>query len=110
MFESGQRRPLSFLMVLMLGVLTLAGLVIRDGGYKPLSQQGRLGDARLTEALMITDLALWTEARYTRHPSQADCFTPFQNAPAALDHFVSGTWIPPAVQQQDVGVDSDRHK
>jgi hypothetical protein len=47
----------------------------------------------------LTDLCLSTEARYTRHPSQADRFAPFQDHPAALEHFPSGSVIgpPPAV-------------
>ncbi len=49
----------------------------------------------LVKELMLTDLALWTEARYTRHPSQADLFTPFQDFPAAMDHFPSGSIIAP---------------
>ena len=49
----------------------------------------------IVKELMLTDLALWTEARYTRHPSQADLFTPFQDFPAAMDHFPSGSIIAP---------------
>jgi hypothetical protein len=47
-------------------------------------------DVELQQALVrrleLTDLALFNEARYTRHPSQADAF-----APCALDHFPSGS-------------------
>jgi len=46
-------------------------------------------------ALQLTDLALWTEARYTRHPSQADQFTPFQDFPSALEHFPAGSIVAP---------------
>ncbi len=45
--------------------------------------------------LQLTDLSLWTEARYTRHPSQADRFTPFQDFPSALEHFPAGSIIAP---------------
>lgn len=45
--------------------------------------------------LQLTDLALWTEARYTRHPSQADHFTPFQDLPSALEHFPAGSILAP---------------
>ncbi len=47
---------------------------------------GRLG---------LTDLALFTEARYTRHPSQADLHSAFQDHPLALEHFPSGSLIVP---------------
>lgn len=49
----------------------------------------------LVKKLMLTDLALWTEARYTRHPSQADLFTPFQDFPSSIEHFPAGSIIAP---------------
>ena len=51
----------------------------------------------VVKALQLTDLSLWTEARYTRHPSQADRFTPFQDFPSALEHFPAGSIIAPAL-------------
>lgn len=51
--------------------------------------------AELVRALGLTDLALFTEARYTRHLSQADLHTPFQDHPMALDHFPSGALVAP---------------
>ena len=50
---------------------------------------------KLVSALQLTDLALWSEARYTRHPSQADLFSPFQSFPSAMDHFPAGSIIGP---------------
>lgn len=49
----------------------------------------------LVDRLELTDLAVWTEARYTRHPSQADFFAPFQDAPSSLEHFPAGSVIAP---------------
>ncbi|NOY52366.1 MAG: hypothetical protein GXP58_01965 [Deltaproteobacteria bacterium] len=49
----------------------------------------------LVKTLELTDLAIWTEARYTRHPSQADCFTPFQDSPSAFEHFPAGSILAP---------------
>ncbi len=47
--------------------------------------------------LELTDLCLFTEARYTRHPSQADLHSAFQDHPVALDHFPAGSIAgPPA--------------
>ena len=51
--------------------------------------------AALVRRLGLTDLALFTEARYTRHPSQADRFTPFQEHPSSLEHFPSGSIAAP---------------
>ena len=49
----------------------------------------------LVSELGLTDFAIWTEARYTRHPSQADFFSAFQDFPAALEHFPAGAIIAP---------------
>jgi hypothetical protein len=52
--------------------------------------------AKLVQELELTDLALFTEARYTRHPSQADLHSAFQDHPLALEHFPSGSLqLPP---------------
>lgn len=50
----------------------------------------------------LTDLCLFTDARYTRHPSMADIHTPFQDSPLAMEHFPSGTLIfpPPHIRLQ----------
>jgi hypothetical protein len=50
---------------------------------------------RLVEQLGLTDLVLFTEARYTRHPSQADLQSAFQDHPVALEHFPTGSLMPP---------------
>lgn len=49
----------------------------------------------LAARLKLSDLALWTEARYTRHPSQADLFSAFQDSPGAPEHFPAGSVLSP---------------
>lgn len=49
----------------------------------------------MVSQLGLTDFAIWTEARYTRHPSQTDFFSAFQDFPAALEHFPAGAIIAP---------------
>jgi hypothetical protein len=49
----------------------------------------------LVERLGLTDIALFTEARYTRHPSQTDLQSAFQDHPVALEHFPTGSLLPP---------------
>ena len=58
--------------------------------------------ARLVERLELTDLCLFTDARYARHPSMADLHTPFQDSPMSVEHFPSGTVIlpPPHLRPQ----------
>ena len=50
---------------------------------------------RMVRALELTDICLFTDARYTRHPSMADLHTPFQDHPMSFEHFPSGTLITP---------------
>ncbi len=50
---------------------------------------------QLVTRLGLTDLSLFTEARYTRHPSQADRHSAFQDHPMALEHFPSGSLVIP---------------
>ncbi|MBS1139274.1 MAG: hypothetical protein H6R13_727 [Proteobacteria bacterium] len=54
-----------------------------------------LANRALVEKLGLTDLALFTEARYTRHPTQADLHSALQDHPGAFDHFPSGSLLPP---------------
>ncbi len=57
--------------------------------------------AELVQELQLSDLALFTEARYTRHLSQADLHSAFQDHPLALDHFPSGSLaLPPLRLEQ----------
>lgn len=59
------------------------------------ARPGRAEGAAMVERLGLTDLCLFTDARYGRHPSQADRHAPFQDHPMALEHFPSGTIIRP---------------
>jgi hypothetical protein len=49
----------------------------------------------LVRALALTDPAWSTEARATRHFSQADLHTAFQDGPGLPDHWASAVWLPP---------------
>lgn len=51
--------------------------------------------ATLVRQLELTDLSLFTEARYTRHLSQSDIHTAFQDHPNSFDHFPSGSLVLP---------------
>jgi hypothetical protein len=51
--------------------------------------------AEMVQRLGLTDLCLFTEASYTRHLSQADLHTPFQDSPMSLEHFPSGALMAP---------------
>jgi len=49
----------------------------------------------MVRTLQLTDLCLFTDARYTRHPSMADMHTPFQDHPMSFEHFPSGSLVTP---------------
>lgn len=52
--------------------------------------------AEMVKGLELTDLCLFTEASYTRHLSQADIHTAFEDYPLSLEHFPSGSiHLPP---------------
>jgi hypothetical protein len=50
--------------------------------------------------LGLTDLAVATEARYTRHPAVSDTMAPFMDHPGGLEHFPTGSfWAVPPTQE-----------
>ncbi|MBN1958014.1 MAG: hypothetical protein JXQ81_01645 [Desulfuromonadales bacterium] len=53
---------------------------------------------QLVSRLRLTDLSLCSEARYTRHPSQADLFSAFQDYPGSFEHFPTGSIILPQLE------------
>lgn len=83
-------RP-SHLALAVLGVLLLLfGLTLADAAWRSRTVDHAASRALVRE-LGLTDLSLFTEARYTRHPTQADRHAPFQDHPAALEHFPTGS-------------------
>lgn len=57
--------------------------------------RAREAGRRQVQKLMLTDLCLFSEARYTRHPSQADLHAAFQDHPLSFEHFPSGSHVAP---------------
>ncbi|TAL26612.1 MAG: hypothetical protein EPN94_02910 [Nitrospirae bacterium] len=51
--------------------------------------------SKIVKVLQLTDMVLATDARYTRNPSQADLFSAFQDYPGSIEHFPTGSVIPP---------------
>lgn len=85
-----------FLVLTGLLLVTLAALLVQgETRARRFAAADAPALARLGATLGLTDLAIWTEARYTRHPSQADRFTAFQDLPGAFDHFPAGSIVPP---------------
>ena len=76
-------------------ILVFIGLLF----VHPLFQSGQesrmAAERQLVRELKLTDLCLFTEARYTRNITQADLHTPFQDYPFSFEHFPSGSMLSP---------------
>jgi len=77
--------------VSLLTLLLLAGHAATASGTAAAAAERQ----HLVRSLQLTDLCIFTEARYTRHPAMADNHAPFQEHPAALEHFPSGSLLMP---------------
>ena len=76
--------------VLALALLVAAGH-LAAGRMAPVRRDNR----QLVQVFELTDLSIWTGARYTRHLSQADVFSAFQDSMGALEHFPAGALASP---------------
>ena len=93
---TAMRKSTLFLGLLLACVLLLAGLIlIHPRATRAEHDRGRDLRRQLVSELGLTDLCLFTEARYTRHLSQADLHSAFQDHPMALEHFPSGSLVLP---------------
>jgi hypothetical protein len=82
------------------GLSCVAIVFVLHGVIVSSSARDRLNTTKtLTEVLGLTDIALFTEARYTRHRSMADLHSAFQDAPMAIEHFPAGSLIAPPKPQ-----------
>jgi len=89
-------RPSSIAMILLALLSALALLILAQLSRSTAETRHKLNaNLALVEKLGLTDLALFTEARYTRHLSQADLHSALQDHPGAFDHFPSGSLLPP---------------
>ncbi len=90
------RRYQVFIGITLLQLVLFAGLYqhsqvsVRTVGKKQINDK-----RQIVRLLGLTDLSVWTESRYTRHPSQTDFFTPFQDFPSSLEHFPAGSIMGP---------------
>ena len=81
--------------VLVAGIRAFALCFVDAARLRAAAGPDEVERTRLVARLRLTDLALFTEARYTRHPSQADLHSAFQDHPLALEHFPTGSLIAP---------------
>jgi hypothetical protein len=72
--------------LIALEVLALALLVAAGHFAADRMAPVRRANRQLVQVFELTDLSIWTGARYTRHLSQADVFSAFQDSMGALEH------------------------
>lgn len=75
-------------------LLVLLGLMFIHASLKTRADRPSLLEkTEMVRRLGLGDLCLFTDARYTRHPSVADLNTPFQDYPMSFEHFPSGSLL-----------------
>jgi len=89
------RKSVAFTFIISVNIFLLVLLTLHARYRQTTSMQERLERSKLVRTLQLTDLCLFTEARYTRHPAMADRFAPFQDHPGAMEHFPSGSLVTP---------------
>lgn len=86
-----------FLAIVVIECFVFLGLYWHSNMAQQPSRMAELQAKKvLVTRLGLTDFAIWTEARYTRHPSQTDFFSAFQDFPGSPDHFPAGSIIAPS--------------
>lgn len=95
-------RKSTFFLILTSLNLALCALLVLHARIRGAENGAVRGANReLVRELQITDLCLFTEARYTRHPAMADRHAPFQDHPLSLEHFPTGSLVhPPALPRE----------
>ena len=88
------RRSTLALGLVALGASALVVAALHAQLTRGAAQARMAQSAQLVKAVGLTDLALFTEARYTRNPALADLHTAFQDSPFAFEHFPSGSFAP----------------
>jgi len=90
-------RPSLVFSLLLILLLAIDGALLMDGQNRRRVQDATLAQLEVaTSSLGLTDLAVATEARYTRHPAASDAVAPFMDHPGAIEHFPTGAfWLPP---------------
>ncbi|MCD2450598.1 hypothetical protein GO003_009370 [Methylicorpusculum oleiharenae] len=94
------RKSSLFFLGLTAEVIVFSLLLVHASLSESFQQDVLAQKSDLVKTLRLTDLCLFTEARYTRHLSQADLNTAFQDHPLSLEHFPSGSFTQPSVKNE----------
>lgn len=86
-----------FLVCMVLALMGVVMMVVHSAVLEGSEEAGKKARGEWVGKLGLSDLCLFTDARYSRHPVMADLHTPFQDYPFAFEHFPSGSilGVPP---------------
>lgn len=89
-------RPTNVLLAIIILLLSAdLFLLLNLNSLRKESGSANLIMKALVKEYGLSDLAVATEARYTRHPAVSDPLAPFMDHPGAIEHFPSGSfWRP----------------
>ena len=88
------RKSTVFLVMTIFNVTLFSLLMLHGRIAQGRAEQLPRANSTIARELQLTDLCLFTEARYTRHPAMGDVYAAFQDHPLALEHFPSGSLVP----------------
>jgi len=89
-------RPATSVFLIFITLILLAGVIFTGIAARRDRQARQLRLVqRIVADLALSDLALTTEARYTRHPAITDKAVVGMDYPGALDHFPSTLFFAP---------------
>jgi hypothetical protein len=91
------RKSALFVLFTLANLVLFALLLLHARALEGRAEARLLPCSLIVKELQLTDLCLFTEARYTRHPAMADSHSAFQDHPLSLEHFPSGSLVPALV-------------
>jgi hypothetical protein len=97
------RKSTVFIVYLAVSLLLMLGMLIHGGRIRSDRKAELERKREFVERVGVTDLCIFTDARYARHPSMADLHTPFQDYPLSFEHFPSGSIlsVPPHLRPRE---------
>jgi hypothetical protein len=93
-----------FILLTAMQLVLLVFIALHAQYSRKASAQALAERSMLVKTLQLTDLCLFTEARYTRHPAMADLHSAFQDHPNALEHFPSGSLVAPPAKRTHASI------
>ena len=85
------RKSQLFFYYIIINTLVLMAMFVHASWERKANMPSLQEKNEMVRRLGLSDLCLFTDARYTRHPTLADRHAPFQDYPLSFEHFPSGS-------------------